>query len=33
MDSVYRHRRGYEAGLQEGMNGVFQVAGFSYPAG
>jgi hypothetical protein len=33
MDSVYRHCRGYEAGLQENNHGAFKVAGFSYPAG
>ena len=33
MDSVYQTRRGYEASLQESMNGAFQVAGFSFPAG
>ena len=33
IDSVYRHCRGYEASLQESMNGAFQVAGFSYRAG
>jgi len=32
MDSVYRHRLGYEARLQENKHGAFEVAGFSYPA-
>ena len=33
IDSVYRHCRGYEAGLQENNHGAFEVTGFSHPAG
>jgi hypothetical protein len=32
METVYRRRRSYEAGLQENKHGAFEVAGFSYPA-